>query len=178
MSYQLLKSENVFSGRVFSIRRDTLRLPDNHETTLDIVEHVGSVVILPLDADGNLLFVKQYRHAAGMELLELPAGTMDAGETPEECASREIREETGMAADTFINLGGFYLAPGYSSEYMHVFLATDLRASPLAADADEFLSVHPVSINEALRMAEHGDIPDAKSLAAFHLAKNHLKLPK
>jgi ADP-ribose pyrophosphatase len=178
MPYQLLKSENVFSGRAFSIRRDTLRLPDDHETCLDIVEHVGSVVILPLDSHGNLLFVKQYRHAATIELLELPAGTMENGETPEECASREIREETGMAADTFVHLGGFYLAPGYSTEYMHVFLATDLRVAPLEADADEFLSVHPVPVSDALRMAEHGDIPDAKSLAAFQLAKNHLKPPK
>ena len=127
MPFELLKSEVIFTGRAFTIRRDNLRLPDGHETRLDIVEHVGSVVIIPIDADGNLLFVRQYRHAAGLDLLELPAGTLNEGELPLECARREIHEETGMAADKIEHLGGFYLAPGYSTEYMNVYLGTDLR---------------------------------------------------
>jgi ADP-ribose pyrophosphatase len=174
MAFELLKSEIVYPGRAFTIRRDTLRLPDGHETRLDIVEHPGSVVILPLDKLGNLLFVRQYRHAAGLDLLELPAGTLDEGELPEACARREIREETGMAAGNLVHLGGFYLAPGYSNEYMHVYLATGLRPDPLKADADEFLSVEVVPLGKALEMARHGDIPDAKSLAALFLAQSHL----
>jgi ADP-ribose pyrophosphatase len=174
MPFELLKSEIIYPGRAFTIRRDTLRLPDGHETRLDIVEHIGSVIIVPMDADGNILFVRQYRHAAGLDLLELPAGTLDDGEAPEACAHREIREETGMAAGKLEYLGGFYLAPGYSTEFMHVYLATDLHSDPLEADADEFLSVENIPLAEALELAENGGIPDAKSLAAFFLGKSHL----
>ena len=174
MSFQLLRSEIVYPGRAFTIRRDTLRLPDGHETKLDIVEHVGSVVILPLDSDGCLLFVRQYRHASGLDLLELPAGTLNKGEKPEECAHREVREETGMAAGKMEPLGGFYLAPGYSTEYMHVFLATDLRHDPLEADADEFLTLERIPVADALAMCGRGEIPDAKTLAAVLLAGNRL----
>ncbi len=174
-NYQLLKSEIVYPGRAFTIRRDHLRLPDGHETKFDIVEHHGSVIILPVDADGNLLFVRQYRHAAGLDLLELPAGTLDEGEAPEACAGREVREETGMAAGKLEHLGGFYLAPGYSTEYMNVYLATDLHHDPLEADADEFLSVERIPVEEALAIATRGELPDAKSLAAFTLALPRLK---
>ena len=175
MPFELLKSESIYPGRAFTIRRDTLRLPDGHETRLDIVEHIGSVIIIPMDSEANLLFVRQYRHAAGLDLLELPAGTLDEGEAPEACARREVREETGMRADNMEHLGGFYLAPGYSTEYMNVYLATGLHVDPLEADADEFLSVERIPLAEALAMAEQGGIPDAKSLAAFFLVKAHLE---
>ncbi len=104
------------------------------------------MVILPVDDQGNLFFVRQYRHAAGLDLLELPAGTLDEGEAPEACARREVREETGMAAGKMEHLGGFYLAPGYSTEYMHVYLATGLHSDPLEADADEFLTVEVIPL--------------------------------
>lgn len=175
LSFELLKSEIVYPGRAFTIRRDTLRLPNGHETRLDIVEHIGSVVIVPMDAQGNLLFVRQYRHAARLELLELPAGTLDVGEAPEACARREIREETDMAAGNLEHLGEFYLAPGYSTEYMHVYLATNLRSDPLKADADEFLTVEAISLSTALAMARRGGIPDAKTHAALFLAQPHLE---
>lgn len=175
MPFELLNSEIVYPGRAFTIRRDTLRLPDGHETRLDIVEHVGSVVILPIDDHGNLLFVRQYRHAAGLDLLELPAGTLDKDEAPETCARREIREETGMAAGQLEYLGGFYLAPGYSTEYMHVYLATDLHSDPLEADSDEFLTVEVVPLGTALAMVKRGLIPDAKSLAVLLMAQSHLE---
>jgi ADP-ribose pyrophosphatase len=173
--YELLKSEIIYPGRAFTIRRDHLRMPDGHETKFDIVEHGGSVVILPVDDQGNLLFVRQYRHAAGLDLLELPAGTLDEGEDPETCVHREIREETGMAARKVELLGGFYLAPGYSTEYMYVYLATSLHSDPLEADADEFLTLERIPIPEALEMAANGKLPDAKSLAAFCLAAPHLE---
>ena len=122
-----------------------------------------------------MLFVRQYRHAAGLDLLELPAGTLDEGEEPLECAKREIREETGMAAGKMELLGGFYLAPGYSTEYMHVYLATGLSHDPLEADADEFLTVERIPMAEALQMFERGEIQDAKSLAAVLLARKYLE---
>lgn len=175
MVFERLQSEIIYPGRAFTIRRDRVRLPDGRTTNLDIVEHVGSVVILPVDEEGRLLFVRQYRHAAGLDLLELPAGTLNGDEAPEACAHREVREETGMAAGQLEHLGGFYLAPGYSTEYMHVFLATGLYPAPLAADADEFLSVEKVPLAEALKLPARGLLPDAKSLAALFLVRERLE---
>lgn len=175
MPFELLRSEILMKGRAFTIRRDYLKTPDGRETKFDIVDHGGSVILLPIDGEGNLLFVRQYRHAAGVDLLELPAGTRDGDEPFEECAAREIREETGMEAGTLTHIGSFYLAPGYSTEYMGVFLATDLRHNPLEADDDEFLSVEKISIKQALEMAERGGMPDAKTLAALLLARPHLE---
>jgi ADP-ribose pyrophosphatase len=175
MPFELISSETLLKGRAFLIRRDLLKTPDGRETKLDIIEHGGSVIIIPVDKDGNLLFVRQYRHAAGMDLLELPAGTLEEGEDPAACAAREIREETGFAADKIEKIGDFYLAPGYSTEFMHVYLAQDLRYDPLEADADEFLSVETIPFAEAVQMAERGEMPDAKSLAALLLAKSYLK---
>ncbi len=175
MPFELLKSEILMKGRAFAIRRDHLKTPDGRETTFDIIEHGGSVVIIPVDENGNVLLVRQYRHATGGELLELPAGTLDGDEDPDACAAREIREETGMAAGKLTRLGDFYLVPGYSTEFMVVFLATDLSYDPLEADADEFLSVESVPIAEAIQMAVRGEMPDAKSLAALFLAKPHLE---
>ena len=174
-SFKLLKSEPLFQGRAFKIRRDTLKTPDGNETKFDIVEHGGSVIILPIDADGNILFVRQYRHAAGMDLLELPAGTRDGNEPYDVCAAREIREETGMAAGKLERIGDFYLAPGYSTEFMAVFLATELSHDPLEADEDEFLQIEKIPVKRAIEMAQRGDVPDAKSLAALFLARPSLE---
>ena len=175
MPFELIRSETLLQGRAFKIRRDYLKTPNGRETSLEIIEHGGSVVLIPIDDDGNLLFVRQYRHAVGKDLLELPAGTRDNGEPFEECAAREIREETGMQAGKLQKVGEFYLAPGYSSEFMVVFLATGLKDNPLDADDDEFLEVEKIPLKQAIQMAERGDIPDAKSLAALLLAKSYLE---
>ena len=175
MPFELIKSETLLQGRAFKIRRDYLKTPDGRETKLEIIEHGGSVVIIPVDDEKNLLFVRQYRHAAGGDLLELPAGTRDNDEPFEDCAAREIREETGMEAGKLQKVGEFYLAPGYSTEFMLVFLATDLKANPLQADDDEFLQVEQIPLKKAIEMAEHGEIPDAKSLAALLLARSYLE---
>ena len=175
MPFELLRTETLLKGRAFAIRRDWMKTPDGRETKFDIIEHGGSVVIVPIDADGNLLFVRQYRHAAGQDLLELPAGTLEENEDPTVCAAREIREETGFAAGKLEKIGEFYLAPGYSTEFMIVYLARDLTHNPLEADADEFLSVEKIPVKQALEMAERGEIPDAKSLAALLLARKYLK---
>lgn len=176
MKFELIDSETVFNGRAFSIRRDNLRTPDGRTTKFDIVAHHGSVVLVPIDQDNNLLLVRQYRHAAADDLLELPAGTLDGpDEAPLHCAAREIREETGMAADKLIELGKFFLAPGYSTELMTVFLATELHFDPLDPDADEFLEVEKIPLAEAISLAESGKMPDAKTLAALLLARSHLE---
>ena len=175
MPFEFIRSEPLFQGRAFKIRRDHMKTPDGRETKFDIVEHGGSVILIPVDDQGNLLFVRQYRHAAGMDLLELPAGTRDGDEPFEECAAREIREETGMEAGALKKIGEFYLAPGYSTEFMGVFLATELKHNPLEADDDEFLSVESIPVRKAIQMAEQGALPDAKSLAALLLARPHLE---
>jgi len=175
MKFTLLHSDVLLKGRAFTIRRDTLQTPDNRETKFDIIEHGGSVVIVPMDADGNLLFVRQYRHAAQMDLLELPAGTLEVGEDPDLCAARELREETGFAASQIEKIGSFYLAPGYSTEFMRVYLAKELRLDPLEADADEFLTLEKIPVEAAIQMAQRGELPDAKSLAALLMAQPYLK---
>lgn len=175
MPFELISSEILMKGRAFTIRRDIMKTPNGGETKFDIVEHGGSVILIPIDDEGNILFVKQYRHAAGIEMLELPAGTRDGDEPFEVCAAREIREETGMESLNLTQIGSFYLAPGYSTEYMGVFLAKDLRPNPLEADEDEFLSVEKIPIAEAIQKAERGEMPDAKSLAALLMVKPYLQ---
>jgi 8-oxo-dGTP pyrophosphatase MutT (NUDIX family) len=175
MPFELLSSEPIFQGRAFKIRRDTFRTPDGRESKFEIVVHIGSVTIVPIDAEGNILFVRQYRQAAGLDMLELPAGTREEGEPYEVCAAREIREETGMSAAKLERIGDFYLAPGYSTEFMAVFLATGLKHDPLEADEDEFLQVEKIPVKKAIEMAERGELPDAKTLAALLLARPHLE---
>jgi ADP-ribose pyrophosphatase len=174
MPFELLKSETVYQGRYFSVRKDQISLPDGKSTWLDIVAHRGSVIMVPVDGDGLVWFVRQYRHPAGKMLLELPAGVAEAGEEAQVNAQREIREEIGMAAGSLQLLGGFYLAPGYSTEWMHVFLATQLIPSPLRPDADEFLSLEKMPVAQALALAESGQLEDAKSIAALLMARPYL----
>ena len=175
MPFELIKSETLLQGRAFKVRRDYLKTPTGDETKLEIIEHGGSVVVVPIDDDGNLLLVRQYRHAAQQDLLELPAGTRDKEEPFEECAAREIREETGMEAGKLKKVGNFYLAPGYSTEFMAVFLATELKHNPLQADFDEFLQVEKIPVRKAIELFQSDEMLDAKSLAAWLLAKPHLE---
>ena len=177
MPVQVINRNIIYHGRAFKIRRDEVRLQNQKNVFLDIVEHSGAVTILPVDIDGRILFVHQYRHATGKELLELPAGTLDPAELPEGCALRELREETGYAADKLLKIGEFFLAPGYSTEYMHVYLATNLRLDPLPGDEDELINLEPIPIKQAYDMARNGDLQDGKSLAALLLAQPMINNP-
>ncbi len=170
MAFETVQSESMYQGRAFQVRKDLVRLPDGTTAQLDIVEHVGAVTIVPMDEDG-VWFVRQYRHATGKDLLELPAGTIEPGELPEVCAAREIREEIGMRAGQLRKLGEFFLAPGYSTEYMHVFLATGLVPDPLPHDQDEFLSIEHIPLADLDRGVQSGAIQDAKSLAGIYLLR-------
>jgi ADP-ribose pyrophosphatase len=123
-------------------------------------------------------FVRQYRHSAGGEILELPAGTLEPGEEPEACALREVREEIGMSASRLEKLGEFFLAPGYSTEYMYIFLATGLRPDPLPGDEDEILQVVSLKPARAFELISERQIRDAKTLAALYLAQPYLDLEK
>ncbi len=175
MEFKTMTQETVYHGRAFDVRRDAVRLPDQHTMHIDVVEHPGAVTILPIDDQGRILFVRQYRHAVGQELLELPAGTLDPGELPDMCALREIREETGFAAGKMVKLGEFFLAPGYSTEYMLVYLASDLTADPLPRDKDEYITLQAIPVAEAYAMALKGELIDGKSLAGLLLAQPFLR---
>ncbi|HEX9027870.1 MAG TPA: NUDIX hydrolase [Anaerolineales bacterium] len=175
MAFETIHSETVYRGRAFQVRKDQVRLPDGRPVNLDIVDHRGSVSLVPVDADGQIWFVRQYRYPAGKSLLELPAGVMEEGEEAEFSAHREIREEIGMAAGQLQALGGFYLAPGYSTEYMVAFLATNLTHDPLQPDEDEILNIEKLPLQQALQMAESGQIEDSKTLASLLLARPFLE---
>jgi len=176
MRIETLKSDKQYRGRAFDVRRDEVKLPNGKITNLDIVEHVGAVTILPIDSEGQVWFVRQYRHPTGDAILELPAGTLEAGEDPVDCACREIQEEIGMGAGSLDKIGEFFLAPGYSTEYMHVFLARDLTPSSLPPDEDEDISVERFPFDVALVKARSGEILDAKTLAALFLVEPFLSL--
>ena len=174
MTFETETTQTVFEGRVFNVRQDRVRYPDGRLVQMDIVDHYDAVTILPVDADGQIWFIRQYRHAAGKELLELPAGVAEAGEEMVVSAQRELREEIGMAAQRLEKIGGFYLAPGYSTEYMHVFLATGLYPAPLPGDESEFLSVEKIAARQALHLADSGLLDDSKSLIALFWARSLL----
>jgi ADP-ribose pyrophosphatase len=174
MNFEELNSVTIFRGHVFAVRQEQVRLPNGRTVQLDIVAHPGAVVLVPVDEENTLWFVKQYRHAAGEVMLELPAGTIEPGEDLDVCAHRELREEIGMAAESMQKIGEFYIAPGYSTEFLTIYLATHLHPDPLPGDEDEFIQVERIPAAQALVMAESGQFRDAKTLAALILARHYL----
>lgn len=170
---QEISRKRVYSGKIFDVDQVNIRLQDNHQKIYELVEHPGAVVIVPFD-NGEFWFVRQYRLGSKSMLLEMPAGRLETGEMPEACARREIREETGSAAEKWIKLGGIFNAPGYCTEYLHIFLAMDFHPDPLQPDQDEFIEIVKIPIDKAYSMAEHGEIQDGKTLAALLLARPYL----
>ena len=140
-------------------------------STREIIEHPGVAAIVPIDADGNVVFVRQYRLAVGDVMLEIPAGVLDPGESPEDGAQRELREETGMRAGKLTPLGReFFVSPGISTEWIRLFLAQDLQDAPLDPDEDEDIVIERVPLAEAVRMVERGELRDAKTITGILLA--------
>lgn len=163
MNFKTMKRETKYNGRVFDIEKVHMQLPTGEVRAYDLVNHPSAVTIVPLDAAGNILFVCQYRVGAEEELLELPAGLFNDGEDPDPAAARELREETGMAAENLTRIGAFYSSPGYSSEYLYIYLATGLYPAPLKQDDDEFIQLESIPAAKALEMARGGEIRDAKT---------------
>lgn len=164
---RILSTEPIYQGRAVNIRVNTIQKANGKKTTREVVEHADCVAVVVLDAQSNLLLVRQFRHPVGKFLLEVPAGGIDPGEEPFESVRRELREEIGYFPQKIERLGGFYSAPGYCTEYLHCFLATDLVSSRLVAeDTDEIELVH-VPTKEIPRLIQRGEICDAKSIAAL-----------
>ncbi len=160
-------SEMVYKGKKVSLRVDHISLESGHKYLREVVVHTGAVVMIPVDQVGKIILVKQWRRAVGQVILELPAGTLEENEDPQECAQRELQEEIGYIAGKMTGLGGFFSAPGFSTEYLHLFLAEDLRVSQLEPDAHEKIEVLRKTPEEALKMIENGEIRDAKSIAGI-----------
>jgi ADP-ribose pyrophosphatase len=169
MSHEVLQSRIAFDGKAIRVRVDEIRHSSGRKTNYELIEHVGSVVMVPLDDQDQIWFVRQYRHAVEKRLLELPAGTIDPGEKPLDCAVRECREEIGMAPRRMTDLGGCYLAPGYSNEFAHFFLAEDLTPDPLTMEEDEDIIVEKLDLEEAQSTLARGEINDAKTIVGISL---------
>lgn len=169
LTERTLESRQGFNGRLLRVRVDTVELPDGRTSTREIVEHTGSVVVVAVH-DGQVYLVRQYRHATGLTLLELPAGTIDAGEDHEQTAMRETEEEIGMTPGRLTYLAQGYVSPGYSSELQSFWLARDLSPVESRADDDEFLDVVSMPFQDALDWALAGDCRDIKSVVGLVMA--------
>ena len=160
----VLTSERVFSGSRINVRVDEVSMADGRRTRREVVEHPDAVVILAIRDDGDIAFVRQWRHPTGRPLLELPAGRVDPGESPAETARRELREEVGLDPAHLDFARGFYVAPGFANEFLHGFIARDCTEAPLEADEDEELIVEWKPLGEAIDLVDAGEIIDAKSV--------------
>lgn len=166
-------SDRIFRGKMIGLRVDHVR-DGTSSYTREVVEYGTAVVLVPVDADGRILMVRQYRHPARARLLELPAGGVDERDaTPEAAAQRELREETGVRG-TLRRIGGMFLAPGYSEEWQEIFVATDLVADALDADEDEDLELERLPLAEVLSRVDAGEVRDAKTIAALLMYLRHL----
>jgi ADP-ribose pyrophosphatase len=165
--YRTLSSHYVYNGHNIRLRVDEVVLPSGKETVREVIEHNGAVAIVAMDIEQNILLVRQFRHAAGKELLEIPAGGIDPGETPEETARREMQEETGYVPGKLEHMGGFYSAPGYASEYLYLFLATDLAPARLIAEDTEEIKLVKMPLDDVVELIRNGEIQDAKSIAGL-----------
>ena len=170
-----IASRVVYDGRVIKVRVDTVETASGRQTTRDIVEHADCIAVVAVDADDNILLVKQFRKPIEKELLEIPAGGIDAGEDPVTAVQREMREETGYFPKKVERLGGFYSAPGYATEYLYLYLANDLIPSQLFAEDTEGIEVVRVPVTEIRELVIQGKIQDAKSVAGLLTFLEHRK---
>jgi ADP-ribose pyrophosphatase len=165
-----LSTETVFEGKIVTVRVDAVSLPNGVKAVREVVEHRPAVAIVPFDDDGQVILVSQYRYPVGEELLEVPAGIIEEGETPEQCAGRELQEEIGYRAREMRSLGSFWTTPGFSDELMYAFVATGLEPSRLEPDEDENITVVRFQVSRIRKMIEAGEIRDSKTIAALLMA--------
>lgn len=177
MKETILTTQRIYSGRVINLDVCEVELPNGERAKRELIRHPGATAIVAVDPQGSILLVRQYRTASEQVMNELPAGTLNNREDPAACAVRELQEETGYKPGKLESLGGFYVAPGYTTEYIHLFLATDLQESRLVGDADEFIEVQRVTLVEGLAMIERGEIKDGKTIIGLlkYAARPHTR---
>ena len=163
----LQNSIEIYKGKIISVRRDEVTVSNGKKTTRDVVEHPGAVAIVPITKDQKIILVRQYRYAAQKVLLEVPAGTLEIAEDPKLAAIRELREETGFSAKNLKDLIGFWTAPGFCSEFIHGYIATELIEDPLSPDEDEFIETEEVEVGDVTELIKHGEIQDSKSISCL-----------
>jgi ADP-ribose pyrophosphatase len=164
-----LESKRVYEGRIINLRLDSVSLENGNTAMREVVEHPGAVGIVALKENGDIVMVKQYRKAVEQVLLELPAGKLEQGENPLDCAARELTEETGYTAGDLRYLVSFYTSPGFSNEIMHMFLATNLKEGKNDPDDDEMVETVEISRDRAMDMILKGEIKDGKTIAGILL---------
>ncbi len=162
-----LSSKNIFSGRIFTVTDDEIELPNGKKAKREVVSHSGGVCVLPLDNDGNIYLVKQFRYPYKEVILEIPAGKKEKNEEPLECGKRELLEEIGATSEKITNLGELYPTPGYCGEVISIFLAENLSFSMQNLDEDEFLEVVKMPFVKALEQVLEGEIKDSKTQVAI-----------
>ena len=160
-------SKIVYRGGILNIRCDEVTLPSGRRATREVAEHADAIAVIAIDHDGKVLLERQFRQAAGKELLEIPAGSIEPGEDPAEAVRREMQEETGFLPRRVEKLGGFYSAPGWATEYLYLFLAADLVPSKLTADDTDEIKLEPVEVGKISQLVLSGAIQDSKSVAGL-----------
>lgn len=168
-------SRRVYTGRVVSLDVDTVTFPNGTVGELEMIRHPGASAVVPFlddpaEADPRIVLIRQYRHATGGYLFEIPAGRLDPGEQPEQCALRELREETGYSAAHVTHVTTFWTTPGFTDERIHIYVASGLEEGDSALEADEILDLHPTPLSRALQMIGSGEITDGKSMIGILLA--------
>lgn len=176
MSYEkTIEKNTVYEGVIVNVRRDKAELVNGNVVGREVVEHPGGVTVIPVEADGTVWCVRQFRYPFGREMLEVPAGKLERGEDPFECAVRELSEETGLTADEFVYLGPCCTSPGFSTEVLHIYLALGLHPGNMHLDPDEFLNVEKYSLDALVEKVMSGEIDDAKTIIAVLKAKKYLE---
>lgn len=170
-------TRQIYKGRIVDLRIEDVRLPNGQAVALEVIHHPGASAIVAVDDRTEVALIRQFRHAVGGFIWEVPAGTLAPGETPEACAQRELREEAGLVAAQWTALGSIVTTPGFCDERIHLFLARVLSDAAQALDDDEVLTVSRVPLSRALTMVRSGEIEDAKSIAALYRAAAALGAP-
>jgi len=169
------RSKEIYRGRIFNFVTEALTLPNGRDTEMAFIRHPGSTAVVPLLDDHTVVMELQYRHPAGEYLLEIPAGTLASGESPLDCARRELKEETGFEAEEWVKLGKIHIIPAYSDEVIHVYVAKGLTPSKQNLDDDEIIEVVNYPLKQALQMVDEGRITDALTVLSLQMAWNRLQ---
>jgi len=167
MEERILDSKQIYEGRRINLRLDTVELASGRQTTREVVEHPDCVAIVAIDSKNNVILVRQFRSPVGKVLLEIPAGGIEPGEQPVESALRELEEETGYIAKRMERVCGFYSGPGYSTEFLHIFLATELEPGPKHPQEDEIIETVSIPLEQIPGLIASGEVCDAKSIASL-----------